>query len=63
MENPINIKVSEGKKKEIDRISEIKELSKKSLDLLREEYLANPSNPLYTTITSFELILRELTKI
>ncbi len=51
------------KKKEIDRISEIKELSKKSLDLLREEYLANPSNPLYTTITSFELILRELTKL
>jgi hypothetical protein len=61
--NTLKILFMAPKKKEIDRISEIKELSKKSLDLLREEYLANPSNPLYTTITSFELILRELTKI
>jgi hypothetical protein len=51
------------KKKPIDRLSEVKQLAQKSIELLKEEYLINPSNPISTSITSFELILKELTKI
>ncbi len=48
------------RKKQIDRLSEIKQLSEKSIELLKEEYLVKPNNTIYTSITAFELILRDL---
>ncbi len=51
------------KKKEISRLETIIGNLEVSLNLAKEEYAENPSNPLYSVITDIQLTLIELKKI
>ena len=52
-----------AKVKEIIRIDNIQEKLTSALQLAKEEYLVNPSNPLYSVITDLELTIMEVKKI